>query len=62
MARDKRAGIHDKGDGPRTQIKGDYGSPVFMAEYEAAKPHDERMGNSWPCLEQPSKGRDPRPA
>ena len=25
-----------KGDGPRTRIKGDYGSPEFMAEYEAA--------------------------
>ena len=25
-----------KADGPRTRIKGDYGSPEFMAEYEAA--------------------------
>ncbi len=24
-----------KADGPRTRIKGDYGSPEFMAEYEA---------------------------
>ena len=25
-----------KGDGPRTRIKGVYGSPEFMAAYEAA--------------------------